>query len=675
MTQDDAPAPKLFQHQGALSALAYGVALGIFALVAWAAVFVIEGRSSNAVNSRLLAEGYTWALVDANGLQVILTGTAPNEATRFRAVNLAGSVVDSTRVVDQFDVTPASAVQAPRFSVEMLRNDDGIQLIGLLPEGDDLDTLTEAAAALVVPAALSVMLETAEYPAPENWDAAFAFGLEALKAMPRAKISVSAERTVVTAIARTDEEKRSFEAVLARLRPDGVQMVIDITAPRPVLTPFTLRFVKDAAGARFDACSADSERAKAEILAAAAQAGAEVDPATCIVGLGVPTPSWSKAAASGIAAVAELGDATVTYSDADVTLEAGQSVPQELFDRVSGEFRSALPDVFSLDAKLAAKDVAEAAGPAEFTAALLGDNGQVNLRGRLTDERGQEATQSLAKALFGANKVYLATTLDPGLPDGWPVRVIAGLEALAELHEGTLLVRPDLVEVKGMTGSTLSKAKISQILSDQLGKGQTFRVTVTYDKALDPLASLPTAAECDAAVQSILTANKFKFPPGSAEIDAGASQIIAQIAKALEKCGPIKFEIAGHTDAQGSEGGNLALSQARAEAVLLALQGRQVDVSGMIAKGYGEGIPVADNGTEAGREANRRIAFTFTGEQARAAGNSPTEEIARAAADAAAQSPEAGTAAAPDFSTDTSPSVAPQDKTIAPQARPANPEG
>ena len=41
-----------------------------------------------------------------------------------------------------------------------------------------------------------------------------------------------------------------------------------------MLTPFTLRFVKDAEGARFDACAADSEAASAAILKAALAAGA-----------------------------------------------------------------------------------------------------------------------------------------------------------------------------------------------------------------------------------------------------------------------------------------------------------------------------------------------------------------------------------------------------------------
>lgn len=648
--------------QGAMSALAYVAAICVFILVAWVSALLIESRSATAVSSRLLAEGYTWAIVDANGLQVTLSGTAPNEATRFRAVNLAGSVVDSTRVRDQFEVTPAAATQAPRYSIEMLRNDDGIQVIGLLPEGDDRQVLTDTVADLAEPAAISNMLETAAYPAPETWARAFTFGIGALKALPRAKISVVADQVAVTAIARSEQEKRDLESVLAGLRPEGITVLIDITAPRPVLTPFTLRFIKDASGARFDACSADSERAKAEIMAAATAAGASPEAGACIVGLGVPTPSWSKATATGIAAVATLGDASITFSDADVTLEAGTGVTQDSFDRVVGELRSALPDVFSLDAKLIRATSADVAGPVEFTATLTGATGKVELRGRLPDERGQDATESLAKSLFGSSKVYLATRLDPDLPDGWPVRVIAGLKSLAELSEGTLLVRPDLVEVKGVTGSTLAKAKIAQILSDQLGKGQTFRVTVTYDKALDPLASLPTPNACNDSVQEVLAANKFKFPPGSAEIDGEASKIIGMIEKALDKCGAVKFEIAGHTDAQGSEGGNLALSQARAEAVLVALQGRQVDVSGMIAKGYGEGTPVADNGTDEGREANRRIEFTFTSPAPDTSSDAPTGAAAKAA-------PAAQDEDLPDFSVDKSPSVAPTEKTVAPKAR------
>ncbi|GAB1364872.1 OmpA family protein [Rhodobacter sp.] len=629
--------------------------------VALLAALVIEMRTDTVVTAGLQGAGMEWASVSSDGLQVHLTGTAPDERTRFRALNLVGTLVDSSRVRDSLEVTPATALAAPRFSVEMLRNDDGIQLIGLLPEipqagGIDEAALVAAAEALTPGIEVDNLLEAAAWPAPETWNDALAFGIEALKVLKRSKVSVAADRVEVTAIADSEAEKRRLETVLKRGKPEGLGLVIEISAPRPVLTPFTLRFIKDDQGARFDACAADSERARTTILRAAEAAGLPAG-TTCTIGLGVPTPRWAEGVAAGISAVAELGNATLTFSDADVSLLAGESVAQADFDRVVGELRAALPQVFSLDAQLPKKEVAQ--GPAEFTA-RLSPEGRVELRGRLTDEVQQAAVDAFARSAFGASKVYVATRLDADLPDGWPVRVLAGLEALAALHDGSLLVRADLVEVKGVAGSQDARAKVTQILSGKLGQGQKFKVDVTYDKELDPFAALPTPQECAASVAAVVKTQKITFTPGSAEISSDSLPVIARLADVLKNCPGLPMEIGGHTDAQGSESGNKALSQARAEAVLLALQGRRVDVSAMKAVGYGEGVPIADNGTEDGREANRRIEFVLKVEGAAVVIETEGAEDGGEAA-----------AAAPDFSDDTSPSVAPTEKTIRPKARPA----
>jgi len=630
--------------QGVLALIAFSLA-GLAAIgIALAAAAVIERRSLKAVNWALANEGITWVKPAADGMLVTLTGTAPNEAARFRAVSIAGTVIDSGRVRDELEVTPVNQIEAPRFSVEMLRNDDGIQLIGLLPDGEDEATLATAAAELAGSIPITDMLETATYAPPQSWEPAFAFGLSALKLLPRSKISVSAEGVEIKAIATSETEKRNLESELARQRPEGLAVTIDISAPRPVLTPFTLRFVKDAEGARFDACSADTEAARNRILAAAVAAGMEGKGA-CTVGLGVPSPRWAEAAEAGIKAIAAMGQGTITFSDADISLVAAEGTPQAAFDRAVGELKAALPQAFSLAATLPKAASAAGAGPAEFTAALSAD-GRVELRGRVTDDVQREAVDSIAKLEFGVGKVYNATRLDPELPDGWPVRVLAGIEALGELAEGALLVREDTVEISGVTGSLTARDRISQILSGKLGQGQTFKVSVRYDEALDPLASIPTPEECLANLKSMVAQQKITFPPGSAEIDAATGQLMNRLAEGQEGCPALAIEISGHTDAQGSEEGNRALSQARAEAVLVALQGRRVDVSLMRAKGYGEERPIADNGTEEGREANRRIEFALIGAPVETANAAGTASVAtETATDAApsADSPAAST--------------------------------
>ena len=680
-----------FDRAKLLGPLAF-VAAGILALlVAWGGAFLIERLSVSSVTSRLLTEGITWATVEADGLQIHLIGTAPNEAARYRVVNLVGSEIESSRVRDKLEVTPAKAIAAPAFSLEMLRNDDGIQLIGLLPDGEAEAALTEAAQALSPSIPLSDMIETAAYPAPPGWQAALDYGIAALQLLPRSKISVAADRVAITAIAVSEAEKRTLVTQLNSTKPPGLNVVIDISAPRPVLTPFTLRFVKDATSARFDACSADTDVARARILAAATAAGV-VGRSTCIVGLGVPSPSWSSATTAGIAAVAELASATITFKDADVSLQAGSDVAQADFDRVVGELEAALPEVFSLNATLEKKATAGNEGPADFTAVLAPQTGKLELRGRLTDERLRAAVDSFARAEFGSAHVYLATRIDAELPDGWPARVLAGLQAMAQLEHGTLLVTAQTVEITGVTGSTTGKSRISQILSDKLGQGKTFKVDVRYDKELDPLAALPTPAECAGFVDDAMARGKITFTPGSAEIDREAGAVMTALADALSDCPGIKMEIAGYTDAQGSEEGNRALSQARAEAVLVALQGRQVDVAGMVAKGYGEANPLADNKTESGREANRRIEITLIGGAQPRAGAARTDLIdavtlgdeggpGGAAADPAQLAPPVDPTApvdpatpaslAPDFSGDDSPSVAPVENTLRPKPRAA----
>ena len=143
----------------------------------------------------------------------------------------------------------------------------------------------------------------------------------------------------------------------------------------------------------------------------------------------------------------------------------------------------------------------------------------------------------------------------------------------------------------------------------KLAEGVEYRIDVSYSEALDPLAALPTPEECVAAINVAANANKITFGPGSADIESDALPTIDAIAELLRDCQTVEIEIGGHTDSQGRESMNQQLSQARADAVLNAIMSRRVLTSNLSARGYGESQPIADNGTEDGREANRRIEF------------------------------------------------------------------
>ncbi len=570
-------------------------------------VRVIESGSEISVRRTLDDARLTWAEVQADGLTVTLTGTAPSEAERFRAISTAGTAVDAARVIDGMRVAETVALTAPRFSAEILRNDSGLSIIGLIPAETDREALVDKLEDIAGDLPVADLLETADYATPRGWDDALSYAVNALADLSRSKISVYAGQVEITAIASSADEKAELEADLQQTAPPALRLALDIAAPRPVITPFTLRFVRDDDGARFDACSAQDDESRTRILAAARAAGLS-DQGSCIVGMGVPSPRWDEAVELALNAITELEGGTVTFSDADITLEALQGTDAQLFDGVIGELENALPPVFALYAVLPQPEERTAEGPPEFIT-TLSPEGLVQLRGRLSDPALRELADSYAKARFGSSNVYTAARVVEGLPADWPLRVLTGLEALAVLENGVLNVTPDVVSLQGVTYRENGRATIAALLSDKLGEAERFVIDVTYQVPPPPTDIPPTPEECEAGLAEIMSSGTITFEPGSATIDAASLDTVNAVADLLGECGEIRLEIQGHTDSQGREVMNEQLSQARAQSVLNELRARRIVTSSYIARGYGESRPIADNGTEAGRDANRRIEF------------------------------------------------------------------
>jgi outer membrane protein OmpA-like peptidoglycan-associated protein len=101
--------------------------------------------------------------------------------------------------------------------------------------------------------------------------------------------------------------------------------------------------------------------------------------------------------------------------------------------------------------------------------------------------------------------------------------------------------------------------------------------------------------------------NKTTIKPESRAALADAAQI-------LKDNPTIRVEIQGHTDSQGSDEYNMRLSDGRAGAVVAYLvQNFGIDAGRLVAKGYGETMPIADNSTADGRSLNRRVEFVILG--------------------------------------------------------------
>ena len=101
--------------------------------------------------------------------------------------------------------------------------------------------------------------------------------------------------------------------------------------------------------------------------------------------------------------------------------------------------------------------------------------------------------------------------------------------------------------------------------------------------------------------------------------DDAKSTIDTTIYKILNENEKLIIEISSHTDNKGKDEYNLKLSQKRAESVVDYLIDKGIDKRRLIAKGYGETTPIAENSNPdgsdnpKGRQANRRTEFKVIG--------------------------------------------------------------
>jgi outer membrane protein OmpA-like peptidoglycan-associated protein len=129
---------------------------------------------------------------------------------------------------------------------------------------------------------------------------------------------------------------------------------------------------------------------------------------------------------------------------------------------------------------------------------------------------------------------------------------------------------------------------------------------------IDPMRSNGCPTRVYVTADSINLEEKVYFSSGRATIQRRSYGLLDDIAAVLNQYPAIKkVRVEGHTDSQGNDDYNMRLSQDRAQAVVDYLASHGVEADRLVAKGFGETKPIADNGTSDGRAKNRRVAITI----------------------------------------------------------------
>lgn len=224
----------------------------------------------------------------------------------------------------------------------------------------------------------------------------------------------------------------------------------------------------------------------------------------------------------------------------------------------------------------------------------------VIVSGTVPDEATRSAILQRVREVYGTDR-QVVDQLGIGklsAPPSWTPQVVKLITPeLRQVSQGELRINGNTIEIEGQ----VANAGVQQKLGNQLN-GALVNTTYSVRNGL-------RVGGGQALLDATLADRIVEFEPGKDTLTPEGQRILDDLLPVLQQFSGRRFEVIGHTDNAGAHDANVALSQARAEAVKRYLVERGMQAPGIVTRGAGPDKPVADNATPQGRARNRRIEF------------------------------------------------------------------
>ncbi|MBT8434001.1 MAG: OmpA family protein [Gammaproteobacteria bacterium] len=125
------------------------------------------------------------------------------------------------------------------------------------------------------------------------------------------------------------------------------------------------------------------------------------------------------------------------------------------------------------------------------------------------------------------------------------------------------------------------------------------------------LRNTGVSVERDGDNINLVMPGNITFVTAGHDLNADFYEVLDSVILVLQEFEQTIIVSSGHTDSRGSQEYNQALSERRARSVAQYLLSRDVVEARIESVGFGEGTPIADNSTDAGRSLNRRVELSL----------------------------------------------------------------
>jgi OOP family OmpA-OmpF porin len=412
--------------------------------------------------------------------------------------------------------------------------------------------------------------------------------------LDKKQIVVEGRDVTFAADAFSEDGRRGAVASVAAV--PGVRLVNDDTRLVPEAKPFVWSAERDVVRVTLGG-SAPLPASKSKLLEAAHAALGTVEVADQMnLARGAP-PRFDNAALLLIDQIGKLKEGKISISDNKISLSG---MARELGGReaIAAGLKN-LPEGFSI----AANEIK--APPYIFQAYKDPVAVTLTLTGYVPDNNVHAALVAAASRKFFNEKVVDNLKASVGAASGFASAVAPALGALSRLSTGTLVVTDREVKLSGDAFYDAAAVQIRSGLGKDFPQGWQFKPEISVKPAAAPV----DATVCQQLFSDLLGKGTIRFESGRSVIDADSAGLLDRLIETALRCPSANIEIAGHTDGDGEDAYNQALSEKRAQSVVDYLVKAGLPADRFAAVGYGSTQPIASNETDEGKAQNRRIEF------------------------------------------------------------------